>query len=1108
MKTSIHSLHEKIHSSQALRFKHVVFALCFPALVIFITSISFLFYSCSKPSAPVQADLEQVRQLITDGYFAEAEEEARVLLDRFQKSETEENIILGDIKELLAKAMRENGKSRDPETMKLAKEAVALQTRLVGEKHESVASSLYELGFLYWKRGDNEEALDTIERALRIQEKVLGPSHPDVAISLITLGSLRFFGARDEEGAMEYLDRARLIQEQALEPDHLDVAWRYMQQACVQWGMAQYAEALSVFKQELKIRKKRQREGHPKIGTCHNHIGQMFWIKGDYASARRHMEKSLVIREKAHGSDHPNVAHTMYGLANLLSTMGDLDAARRQYERALEIYREKLGENHASTAWCAIDLGAVYFELGDTEKALEQYELVLSICSREGEELDSLKARALVGYGALIQRMGDIEKAEEIYQSASEFIENTFGPDHSLMIEILHNRAIILNGKRDYEGARALFEQVLSYYEADPDSHTQGMICTLLNISLCYSGLEDQVNALDRTLRAEQVARKSFCTTSRSMEERLALKYASIGTLALYLTVSNAAGVEEAHPGQLARAFDAVIRWRALCLDEMVSRVQATREAEDPRITELRKELRSAREQFSKIAVAGEEDKSEIQHRQLLEKAQGRKEKAERALAAASLSYRRELEQAQIGLAEVRQSLPENSALVAFFRYEEDIFRQGQNASSSNTDEESHLTRGLREKGGHFSYLAFILNNRDTSVRVINLGRADKVRDLVAQWRYELQRGKGAFGPAEHLEKSYRRAAVALRQKIWDPFASLLEGMDQIFIVPDGVLHLVSMDALPDDKGAYLVESGPIFHYLAAERELAEVKDKPVTGQGLLAMGNPAYGEKRREAASRKAGPDHTLDAQYESLYFTALPQSSKEVENIASLWNMLYASQKEEKASAVLLTDDAATEAGFKAEAPGKRVLHLATHGFFLNPGISSGSDRARDLNLLGIVPYEDPDIISPLGENPLLLSGLALARANLRQGSGSEREDGILTAEEIAGLDLSGVEWVMLSGCDTGLGSIQAGEGVFGLRRALQLGGARTVIMSLWPVEDRIARLWMEAFYTARLKEKKSIASAVRTASRAVLEQRREEGRNTHPFFWAPFVATGDWR
>ena len=109
---------------------------------------------------------------------------------------------------------------------------------------------------------------------------------------------------------------------------------------------------------------------------------------------------------------------------------------------------------------------------------------------------------------------------------------------------------------------------------------------------------------------------------------------------------------------------------------------------------------------------------------------------------------------------------------------------------------------------------------------------------------------------------------------------------------------------------------------------------------------------------------------------------------------------------------------------------------------------------------------------------------------------------------MNLSGVEWAVLSGCDTGAGEIRGGEGVLGLRRAFQEAGAKTVIMSLWPVEDEATRQWMTALYQGRLIKKLSTADAVQEASRSALQQRRSKGLTTHPFYWAAFVAAGDWR
>ena len=230
---------------------------------------------------------------------------------------------------------------------------------------------------------------------------------------------------------------------------------------------------------------------------------------------------------------------------------------------------------------------------------------------------------------------------------------------------------------------------------------------------------------------------------------------------------------------------------------------------------------------------------------------------------------------------------------------------------------------------------------------------------------------------------------------------------------------------------------------------------------------------------------------------FPALPGSRREVADITAAWPSADASE------VTVLSGTAATETAVKRAVSGRRVVHLATHGFFLGGECVPGMAGSRGVG--GLVSRRSGASDT---DNPLLLSGLALAWANRRDKARTSEDDGILTAEEIASLNLQGTEWAVLSACDTGLGEIKAGEGVFGLRRAFQVAGARTVIMSLWSVEDAAARVWMRALYDGRFQQGLATADAVRHASRTVLAERRAKRLTTHPFYWAGFVAAGDWR
>lgn len=244
----------------------------------------------------------------------------------------------------------------------------------------------------------------------------------------------------------------------------------------------------------------------------------------------------------------------------------------------------------------------------------------------------------------------------------------------------------------------------------------------------------------------------------------------------------------------------------------------------------------------------------------------------------------------------------------------------------------------------------------------------------------------------------------------------------------------------------------------------------------------------------------------FQSMQFPALPASQREADEVAGLWKEFQQGTGTDLDRPQVLAGRDANERTFKQLGPGSRVLHLATHGFFLGNACASGLDGMRAVG--GLASASKPEPPAGTRENPLLLSGLALAGANRRIVARPDEEDGILTAEEVASVNLEGVEWAVLSACDTGLGELKAGEGVFGLRRAFQVAGVRTVIMSLWSVEDRAARQWMLALYRGRLQRRLDTADAVREASLTVLRDRRAKGQSTHPFFWAGFVAAGDWR
>jgi CHAT domain-containing protein len=193
-----------------------------------------------------------------------------------------------------------------------------------------------------------------------------------------------------------------------------------------------------------------------------------------------------------------------------------------------------------------------------------------------------------------------------------------------------------------------------------------------------------------------------------------------------------------------------------------------------------------------------------------------------------------------------------------------------------------------------------------------------------------------------------------------------------------------------------------------------------------------------------------------------------------------------------------------------GSRFVHLATHGFFEPPELAPRSLGASDASSY----WTSPQGLSRL--SPGLLSGIAFAGAN--QPPAVDRDDGILTAVEAQQLDLNGVELIVLSACETALGSEARGEGLIGLQRAFQVAGAETLVSSLWPVDDAATSVLMDEFYANLWSKKLSKIESLRQAQLAIMKrydtQRRKLRNEDDPagrrpaYFWAPFSLSGNWR
>ena len=898
-----------------------------------------------------------------------------------------------------------------------------------------------------WQSGrfSNAEGRRLAQQAVDIKEK-LGAAESSLAKSLFHL-SVWYSTVGDHAGAKPLFVRTLAMRERALGPNDPDVAF-----------------TLNVF-------------------------GSSRTAAGDYREARRLLERGLDIRESVLGRNHLDVAGSLNNLAVLMERTVGFGPAKPLIERALTIWEKELPPGHPRIGLGVSNLAVASAAVGDHAGALPLFERGLAIQEQMNPDSPAV-AQTLRNLAQVLMDLGRITEARPHIDRSLATYEKAFGPNHR---EVGFGLILLGNYQRRtaaYSGAKESLERAVDVLERVMGSEHPDLAIAQFSLALLLADTGASLSSGEMAMRSENIVREHARLTASTLPEREALQYSAQRPVGLHLALTLAVEGMDTSPVLRRNAFDSIVRSRAIVLDEMATRHRTVAWANDPEVSRLAAELAATREDLAKRIVRGPGADPPDRYKSLVLNARQQKDRAERNLAEKSLVFRNEQLRNHANLDAVSAAIPADAALVAFVRYRH------------------HLLAGKKPAGKSSpwfsSYLALVLRNGERDPELVPLGPARDIDALVTDWREQV--GQEALAPgraSRRTEATYRLTADKLRQKVWDPVASHLKDIKSVFLVPDGSLQLVNFAALPVSQTRYLVESGPRLHNLSAERDLV-LSTTENANTSLLALGAPAFDDTGAFAALKPeaGGTPLTTSATFrgnspdcgtfESMRFAPLPDSAREAQDIVALWR--------KTGRARYLNGTAATEGAFKREAKGHRVLHLATHGFFLDGRCESVLDAGN----------EQPPSLAAVaaGGNPMLLSGLVLAGANHRQSAGDGEEDGVLTAEEIAAMDLNGVEWAVLSACDTGIGPVAAGEGVFGLRRAFQVAGVRTLIMSLWEVEDQSARRWMTALYEGRFVKGLNTAQAVHQANIRILGERRAKGQSTHPFYWAGFVAAGDWR
>ena len=901
-------------------------------------------------------------------------------------------------------------------------------------------------------------------------------------LDLKTLAALKLSISDPTERMGAALEAMELRQRHPRDEARLATTYYVLGGALISSGDAQ--AGMDALRESLRLRL-RDEEGDPRaIAMSWHGLGNAFFALGANSSAVRSYDRAQRAFELAGAGEDWAALLSLWSSSMPRKALGHAEMVHEIHERVLAEILSFMTVENELFAELESEVATSRALSGDLDGAWELAQRALAQLDKLGRKNSRLWPLMLGDLGSIAARRHELDLALE-YANAALVASRESGSPTSLISAFQFNVWSIrmLRGETDHlKALRGSWEP--SDHEALDAPQFNAWVSMLGAVAALRES--EPGLALERALVADRFIRDSIRSEIMLLRAEEALVAAKRRTATV--SVAACAAIESRDPAAISSVWRAAADARATATDVLQIRTRKRREEPRSSLRGLAERARELRSQIDRISVGGSENAVDLQLTLL------RREVArlEDQLLLADI----ELEHWGAGI-DPRESevdydhdrtfagLPDGAALVSFMRLDR-INREGE--SLDGFEYRWTVAPDLAELSHPYfalpSYAAFVREPTSGKVHLIDLGPAAAIDSAIAAWRSSIDDVED--GVESGQGRNYTVASQSLRRLLWDPIADHVEDAELILTIPDGAIHFVNFDGLETDEGRFLAEVAPLIHTVSSERALARVVEpRPRSeSESVLVVAGPTFAGRAPALADVDVVPDDdTLGprrgvaiADDRSDTFHPLPGALLEGRQIARL----FENRNDDSVPVTLLTGHHATERRVATESKHHSILHFATHAF--------------------VRPWEGDGVMGLE-----TTAGIALAGVDLE--ARDDADDGLLFTHEILRLDLEHTDWVVLSACETGLGEVEPGEGVRGLRDAFESAGARTLILSLWKVHDQPTREWMLALYRARLSGA-STAQAMRQANLEILRARRARGDDTNPLYWASFVATGDWR
>ena len=929
-------------------------------------------------------------------------------------------------------------------------ECLDIRKRILGADHEEYGAASNNIGVMYVNLGDYPNALKCCRESAEIRRRKYGETSRYYAASLNNIAVLQMETGQFDDAESSYLRSLEILID-VLGPRNAEVAQGYHNLGNMYLRLGRYSTAESRYLQALDIRLDSMVCSRSELAVTILCLGNLYTLMGRYRDAESMYQDALEIQETTIGRVHPEYAATLSGLGDLYADHGNWAQAIEKLMESVRVLEISQGPDHPDIAHPLMGLSAAYMGMGRHEEAMQCYERSAVIRSKAFGKQDKLYINCLIGMGSLAILEEELDRARRFYSEALASLNMHDADKFPIsrascltgMATVQIRQDSLVQALSNLQGARSIFQSSI------------GPFCNEL-----VPVLELLADVYDRKGNARQ--------SVEMLDEIFSIYKDAFSKGISYLSANEL----EVFAGKIDRSLDVV-------LFRLMKQADQGEAHPDPLLSGLAYDLLLFRKEYILNAQA-------TLHSTLSQDSSGRVDFERLA------GYRRQL------AAEYAKPTNERTNLEvlesAADNLEKKLVRYASEFSKAQSpgtwhDVQQKLNEGdvamefFRSKFRDSTWYSVLLCRADDDAPVYQRVCLAGEIDILIREKYTRRGISTVYGSA-HSESH------ELNHLIWQPLEPWLTNTERMILAPYGALNQVNFPLIPVNDGKVLMDDYE-FVTVGSTRQLLEEDFglKKETATAWITGGVKYDCESDWTAESdyvfRSIEPD-SMDmtfAGYRSSVLQYLPHSLVESEQIADLL-------MDHQFTVHLDTGMVATETSFRQlsrDVPSARVIHLATHGYFF-PDPKEGDQSGQDNNA-----YRS-------ASNPLIRSGLLMAcsapawLAGSFQGDG---DDGVLTAYEIAQMDLRNTELVVLSACETALGDIVGSEGVYGLQRAFRIAGVKNLIMTLWKVNDEVSMQFFTRFYTYWIQDQMTLSQAFYTAQKDLRHQYPDS-----PYLWAGFV------